>query len=217
MHGDNGADVIRILAVHAPTQAYGDAGNDDFVIGSKGTDLGGVLDQIAAYLRISGGGGTDSVQLDDTGDTTGDIGYVTDSRIAGLGMTVDAAHDTAKPAWSITVGNAADGDFRITIGVATRRLPIPFDAKAKVVQDAINAALGGSFVTVTRSPVTRAHGITYLIRWVGAFTGAPPAVTVNGSGLVATSGDPEHRARPDDPWLHRLRHLRDLHPRPRLG
>ncbi len=189
VHGDNGADVIRILAVHAPTEAYGDAGNDSFLVGSLAPSLGGVLDLIAAYLKISGGSGTDTVQLDDTGDSTGDIGYVTDSRIAGLGMSVDSTHDTAKPAWSITVGNAADGDFPITIGGHTTAA-IPFDAKAKVVQDAINAALGGSFVTVTRSPVTRAHGITYLIRWVGAFTGAPPAVTVNGSGLVATSGTP---------------------------
>ncbi len=129
------------------------------------------------------------MRLDDTGDTTGDIGYVTDGRVAGLGMTIDGLHTSAKPAWSVTVANAAGGDFTITIGGKTTAA-IAFDAKAKAVQEAINAALGGNLVTVTRSPVTRGHGITYLIRWVGAFTGAPPAVSVDGSGLVAASGTP---------------------------
>ena len=189
VYGDGGADNIRIRSVSAPLEVYGGTENDIFRIGSLAPTLGGVLDLIAAYVKVSGGAGTDILNVDDSGDTTGDIGYLTVDRLAGLGMTIDAGHTAAKPAWSITVVNAADGDFRITIGGHTTAA-IAFDAKAKVVQDAINAALGGNYVTVTRSPVTRGHGITYLIRWVGAFTGAPPAISVNGSGLVAASGTP---------------------------
>ena len=187
VHGDAGADTIRIRSVSAPLEVYGGTENDSFRVGSLAPTLGGVLDLIAAYVKLSGGAGTDVLDVDDSGDTTGDIGYLTKDRLAGLGMTIDGGHTAAKPAWSITVVNAADGHFRITIGGRTTAA-IAFDAKAKVVQDAINAALGGSFVTVTRSPVTRGHGITYLIRWVGAFTGAPPAASVDGSGLVAASG-----------------------------
>ena len=187
VHGDAGADDIRIRSVSAPLEVYGGTENDIFRIGSLAPTLSGVLDLIAAYVKVSGGTGTDVLDVDDGGDTTGDIGYVTRDRLAGLGMTIDAGHTAAKPAWSITVLNAADGTFTITIGAKTTGA-IAFDAKAKVVQDAINAALGGSFVTVTRSPVTRGHGTTYLIRWVGAFTGAPPVISVNGSGLVAVSG-----------------------------
>ena len=189
VYGDAGADNIRIRSVSAPLEVYGGTSNDIFRIGSLAPTLSGVLDLIAAYVKVSGGAGTDILNVDDSGDTTGDIGYLTRDRLAGLGMTIDAGHAAAKPAWSITVVNAADGDFRITIGGHTTAA-IAFDAKAKVVQDAINAALGGSYVTVTRSPVTRGHGITYLIRWVGALTGAPPAISVNGSGLVAASGTP---------------------------
>ena len=75
---------------------------------------------------------------------TGDIGYVTDGRVAG------PRHDDRRPAtpppsppgrsrWPTPAG----GSFPLTVGGHDHGA-IAFDAKAKVVQDAINAALGGS-------------------------------------------------------------------------
>ena len=85
----------RRLPDPRPARTHGDRRRRrqrEVLVGSSAPSLGGVLDQIAAYLKLSGGTGSDTVTLDDTGDTTGDIGYVTDSRMAGLGMSIEGAH-----------------------------------------------------------------------------------------------------------------------------
>ncbi|GAA1929006.1 hypothetical protein [Nocardioides marmoribigeumensis] len=187
VYGDAGADIVRIQSVSAPLVVEGGTENDTFLVGSIAPTLGGVLDQIAAYVKLDGGAGTDSLQVDDTGDSTGDIGYLTAGRIAGLGMTVDAGHTAAKPAWAVTVLGGADGAFTLTVrGVTTAA--IAFDASPKVVEDAINAILGAGTVSVSRSPLTRGLGTTYLIRWIGAFTGAPPAISVNADSTLTSTG-----------------------------
>ena len=187
VYGDAGADNIRIRSVSAPLEVYGGSENDTFLVGSLAPTLGGVLDLIAAYVKVDGGTGSDSLQVDDTGDSSGDIGYLTADRIAGLGMTVDSGHTAAKPAWVVTVVGGADGGFTLTIGGVTTAA-IAFDASPKVVEDAINAVLGAGTVSVSRSPLTRGTGTTYLIRWTGSFTGAPPVITVTANSTLTGSG-----------------------------
>ncbi|HET7352029.1 MAG TPA: hypothetical protein VFJ28_13915 [Marmoricola sp.] len=187
VHGDAGADKIYLLTVSAPLEVYGGTENDLFLVGSLAPSLGGVLDLIAAYVKLDGGAGTDSLRVDDTGDTSGDIGYLTADRIAGLGMSIDSGHTAAKPAWVVTVVGGADGGFTLEVGTTSTAV-IPFDASPKVVEQALNAILGAGMVTVSRSPLTRGTGTTYLIRWVGLFTGAPPAITVTADSVLLGSG-----------------------------
>ena len=215
VHGDGGADKIRILAVHAPTEAYGDAGDDDFVIGSKAPSLGGVLDLIAAHLKISGGAGGDSVQVDDTGDTTGNIGYLTDSRIAGLGMTIDSAH---------TAAEARLVDHR---GQRRRRHVHHHDRRCHHRADPVRRQgqgrpgrdqRGAGWQLRHRDPLAgdpgpRHHLPDPLGRSLHRRTACDQRQRFRTGGCVR---HPEHRARDDDQRLHRLRHLRDLLARPRL-
>ena len=185
VHTNGGADLIRIRTLDGPTFVYAGAGNDKVAIGSLAPNTLGTLDQIAAYLQVHGGADSDDISFDDSADTSGDIGYVTDDRVAGLGMTVEPGRTKANTAWSITVRNAVDGGFILNVNGNPTSV-IPFDAKPKDVADAINDILDAGTVTVTRSPVTRAGGITYLIRWTGSLTGAPPVLTVTDSDLVGT-------------------------------
>ena len=87
----------------------------------------------------------------------------------------------------VTILGGADGGFTLTIGGVSTAV-IPFDASPKVVEDAINAVLGAGTVSVSRSPLTRGTGTTYLIRWTGSFTGAPPVITVTADSTLTGSG-----------------------------
>ncbi len=65
--GGNG-DTVRVRAAHRPVMAYGENGNDTFVIGTVANSLGG----IGTLLTVNGGTGVnDSIILNDQGNATG--------------------------------------------------------------------------------------------------------------------------------------------------
>ena len=108
-------------------------------------------------------GAADRLVVDDSGQSTDDIGRVTSDEIFGLGMTVDPTHAPADAVYVITVREAQDGTFTITVNGHTTAA-IAFDAKQDVVRDAIAPRWRtAANVTVTRSPVLRDSGITYRI------------------------------------------------------
>ena len=112
---------------------------------------GGDVNGINGLLDIDAGGAADRLVVDDSGETADDIGRVTSNEISGLGMTVDPTHTPADAVHVITVREAEDGTFTITVGGHTTA-PIAFDAKQDVVRNAIVAALG---VAVADVSVTR--------------------------------------------------------------
>jgi Ca2+-binding RTX toxin-like protein len=77
-----GADTIRVKAANGVVQLDGGAGADTFQVWSDAN----LLDGVAGTLRIVGGAGTDSVDVRDTADTTGDTGTLTSSALTGLDM-----------------------------------------------------------------------------------------------------------------------------------
>jgi len=77
-----GADSIRVKAANGVVQLDGGAGDDRFQVWSDAN----LLDGIAGTLRIVGGAGTDSVDVRDTADTSGDTGTLTSSALTGLDM-----------------------------------------------------------------------------------------------------------------------------------
>ncbi|HET7305708.1 MAG TPA: hypothetical protein VFJ12_14290 [Segeticoccus sp.] len=177
-----GADTVGVQSLAGPTTVDLGRGADRITIGTLAPDTGGTLDRIAALLQVRGGDGSDTLTADDTGNASGGIGYLTSEEIAGLGMDIDPAHDPAAPAWSITVRNATGGDFRLRVD-GTWTPAMAFDATAARVQDAVNDVLGAGAVTVSRSRADRGAGTTYLIRFRGMLTGAPPVLVVDFSGL----------------------------------
>ena len=62
--GNNTFDVLGTLA-GTNTSLAGDAGSDTFWIGSNGSASGGSLDSILGAVAISGGGGSDQINVDD--------------------------------------------------------------------------------------------------------------------------------------------------------
>ena len=198
-------DTVNVRTIDGHTVVTTGAGADLVLVSSladaadgalsdpTGAVPGGDVDGIDGFLEIDAGGAADRLVVDDSGETADDIGRVTSDEISGLGMTVDPTHAPADAVHVITVRDAEDGTFTITVDGQTTAA-IAFDAKQDVVRDAIVAALGVSAndVTVTRSPVLRTSGITYRITFVGALAGQAGrdlgSLTVDDAALVSVPG-----------------------------
>ena len=71
---------------------------------------GGTLNQIGGLLTVHGDaadGGSDDLNLDDTGDNSNNVGTVTATTVTGLGMIGSVAYDTVE---SLNVALGFNGD-----------------------------------------------------------------------------------------------------------
>jgi len=83
-----GDDNFSIRSTHdGATNLFAGAGMNTVTIGSAATSLGGLLDNIAGLLTITGGTASDILILDDSADTTNNTGALTSTMLTGLGMT----------------------------------------------------------------------------------------------------------------------------------
>jgi len=84
-----GDDAFAVTSTHIGTAAAldGGVGNDTVTVGSLAPAMGGTVNAIDGPLAIDGGGGEDTLTVDDSGDGAANIGTVTASAIAGLGMS----------------------------------------------------------------------------------------------------------------------------------
>jgi len=81
--GEGGRDTLILRATRGAVTLLG--GDDDDRI-----DIGGVfvgVNAIAASVTVDGGTGTDTLNVNDSGDVTDNVGILTDTRITGLGMS----------------------------------------------------------------------------------------------------------------------------------
>ena len=84
-----GNDTVIVRSVSGPLSVDTGADTDTVRVSSTASGVGGVLTGIDALLTVSGGDGTgDRLFVDDTATTTDVIGVVTDTTVAGLGMTL---------------------------------------------------------------------------------------------------------------------------------
>jgi hypothetical protein len=118
VNGNNGNDTITIEAISGPTTANGGNDSDTFYVGANV----GTVNDIAASLTLNGNdptSGSDSLFVDDTGDTTNNTGTLTSSQITGLGMAVGITYGTIEHL-TISLGSGND-TFTIssTHGAAT--------------------------------------------------------------------------------------------------
>jgi Ca2+-binding RTX toxin-like protein len=194
--GAAGTDAVNIRTIDGHTIVTGGADADTITVGTLAPAMGGTLDDIDALLELIGNDGDDSVVADDTGDAGSNVGVVTTSTIEGLGMTVGTVGSTTATTPSsvvhrITIANAFDGTFTITIGGKTTAA-IDFDASADAVRQALLTALAGtpgldaSDIQISR--VLHDLELTFVIAFVGDLTGAAGhdlgALSVNGSALL---------------------------------
>ncbi|HSF97125.1 MAG TPA: calcium-binding protein, partial [Ornithinibacter sp.] len=191
IHTNAGNDTVIVRSVSGPLSVDTGADTDTVRVSSTASGVGGVLTGIDALLTVSGGGGAgDRLFVDDTATTSDVIGVVTDTTVAGLGMTLGGSAARPSPVQVVTVLNAFDGRFTITVAGAGTTAQLDYDASAEKVQAALVAlpTIGAGNVVVTKA------GGRWTITWVGALAGEagwPFLVTaVTSVGAYPLSGDP---------------------------
>jgi Ca2+-binding RTX toxin-like protein len=106
-----GGDTINVRGAAIPTTVNAGTGDDTFNVGSLEPAAGGVLDDISASLVLNGEGGTNSLNLDDSGDASNNSGTFTSSSVTGLDMAVGISYTMISFA-TIALGS---GDDQLTI------------------------------------------------------------------------------------------------------
>jgi hypothetical protein len=105
----SGNDIFNISSSNAITVTTVNAGpgTDTINVGSNAPASGGTLSYIFGALVIVGDG-NDTLNMDDTGDATGNSGVLTPTTITGLGMSDDGITYSDLAALNISLGSGDD-------------------------------------------------------------------------------------------------------------
>ncbi|NDV63154.1 LEPR-XLL domain-containing protein [Puniceicoccales bacterium CK1056] len=102
-----GSDTINVRTINAETTVNAGNDNDTINVGSLAPATGGNVNGIDAGLIVNGDGGSDTLNVDDTGDTTANTGVLTGTQITGLGMGGSIAYDSIATL-NINLGSGGD-------------------------------------------------------------------------------------------------------------
>ncbi len=91
-----GTDTVHIRAIAGTTTVHTGADNDTINVGSLAPAQGGVVDQIAALLTLNGDGGSDTINVDDTGELQPNTLHLTATTITGLDMSQGIVYGTSE-------------------------------------------------------------------------------------------------------------------------
>ena len=203
VEGRGGADKIYVRTTSGPTTIRGDGsetigthvvstgtGGDRIKVGTNQPATLGTVNQIVGLLTIEGGGGDDLLVVDDTGDGAKNIGSLTATTLAGLGMTLTPFGTRPNLIQVVTINGAEEGRFRLKIGSQLTQ-ELDWDATQDEVRAELEALLGAGNVTVAQV------ADTYVVTYIGALGGqagwnvaALEAVDGAEFGLIAASGTP---------------------------
>ena len=86
VNGNDGADTFNVQSNTGALNLNGGLGNDTFNFGSLASATGGTVNNLVGLVTVNGGGNTDTVNVDDTGDTASNTGTLTASSLTGLGL-----------------------------------------------------------------------------------------------------------------------------------
>ncbi len=86
VNGGSGATTVNIQAIAGPATFNMGSGDNTIDVGSLAPASGGTLAGIAAALSLSGGTGSTSLNLDDSGDMAARTGILAATSLKGLGM-----------------------------------------------------------------------------------------------------------------------------------
>jgi trimeric autotransporter adhesin len=84
-------DLLVLTNLASATTANLGAGDDRILVGSNATpqsNTGGLFDHIQALLTVTGGAGTDSLEIDDSGDVKQNSGTIANTEIRGFGGNI---------------------------------------------------------------------------------------------------------------------------------
>ena len=86
INGGNGNDTFNVNGTAGTLNLNGGAGNNIFNFGSLAPATGGVLRTLVGAIYVTGGTGSNVINVDDTGDTLSVVGTLTSSNLSGLGL-----------------------------------------------------------------------------------------------------------------------------------
>ena len=181
--GDDRADVRTVAG---PTTINGGTGNDTVNVGTNFTGSwpdgwnhavstpAGTLDRIRSFLRVDGGAGTDTLNVDDSGDLTSDVAILTGSTIDGLDLG-------SSPVQTVELQHADGGTFALHVGASITTTALSFAASAAELR----AALLALHVAHVTDVVVNRAGNTFTIGFVGdeILAAAGLSIAVDASGL----------------------------------
>ena len=154
VNGNTGTNVYNVQSVGGPTTISALGGNNTFNVGSMARASGGTLGGIKAALALNGSGGTDTANVDDTGDTTGRTdGLLTDTKLTGLGMAGSITYG-ALAFLNINLG-FGDDSF-LTTGLAPTTVTT-VDGGPHITGDTFDGTFAGDFVGTLRRPFREGH------------------------------------------------------------
>ena len=195
VNAEQGNDQIFVRNIAGPTTINGQEGNDTVSIG---TSPGSTIDRIRGLLRVVGGSGTNTVNVDDSGDVTNDVAIIT-------GSTVDGMDFATSPVLTYSIVNATGGTYTLTIAGLTTA-PLAYLAGAAAVKAAV-LALG--IPNVSDVVVNRA-GDTFTLGFVGGETMATSfTISTDASHLTFVLGRPASMS--SSGWAQSLTQTLDVH------
>jgi Ca2+-binding RTX toxin-like protein len=115
-------DTVRVTSTSAATDVDTGAGDDVIRLGSASSGTGANLGSLNSIpsITVSGGGGSDTLVLDDSRDSVDNTGTLTSTNITGLGMgtTTGAAYDGFENL-ILHLGRGSDTVLVRSLGAAT--------------------------------------------------------------------------------------------------
>ena len=183
-----GDDSLAVTSTHAGTATAVDlgSGDDKLIVGSLAPALGGTTGAIAGPLAIDGGGGTDTLTLDDGADAGPTSTLVTADAITGLGMGAGIGY-TRLEGLTFLLGA---GDDTLDGSAATVGLTVEGGAGNDVLigglgSDHLSGGDGNDVILGGPGVVTRGAVDSVLLLDEASVTGSIPL-----SGAGVPQGDP---------------------------
>jgi len=102
-----------VQTISGATTVNAGRGDDTINVGSLAPDVGGNVNAINAWLTLNGQGGNDTLNVDDTGDTTANTGLLTATTLTGLGMNDGGINYSNMEAMEISLGSGGN-TFAVT-------------------------------------------------------------------------------------------------------
>ena len=130
-----GSDQVDVQSIAGTTLLRMEAGNDTVNAGEPADQT---VDRLDGLLVVDGGTGLDTLNVDDSGDATADVVWLTGTTLSGLDLAEALV-------WTVRIEGAAGGTFTLSVGGLTTA-PIPLQASAAEIRIAL-LALGLPHVT----------------------------------------------------------------------
>ena len=102
-----GGTTFDVQSISGSTTLNAGSGSNVFNVGSLAPALGGVLSTIGGSLVLSGGGATDVLNIDDSGDSSTQTGLLSSNALTGLGMAKNGVTYTGMSSLDVSLGNGS--------------------------------------------------------------------------------------------------------------